>query len=88
VLLPGVGPEAAIGVVDELLAQVARTAAPLTAAAGLCSLDARCPDAPLLLVGASAALDEARNLGPGRVVASADEESGLRWLATPGTPGG
>ena len=51
--------------------------------AGLCTLDVRCPDAQLLLLGAWAALDEARALGPGRVVASADEESGLRWLATP-----
>jgi GGDEF domain-containing protein len=88
VLLPGVGPEAAIGAVDDMLDQVSRAAAPLTAAAGVCSLDARCPDPPLLLVGASAALDEARALGAGRVVASADEESGLRWLATPGTAGG
>ncbi len=88
VLLPGVGPEAAIGAVDDLLAQVGRAAAPLAAAAGVCSLDARCPDPPLLLVGASAALDEARALGAGRVVASADEASGLRWLATPGTAGG
>lgn len=85
VLLPGLGPDAAFGVADGLLAEVARVAAPLGAGAGLCSLDDRCPDAQLLLVGASAALDEARALGPGRVVASADEASGLRWLATPGT---
>jgi GGDEF domain-containing protein len=88
VLLPGLGPDAAFGVVDDLLARVARAAAPLGAGAGLCSLDDRCPDAQLLLVGASAALDEARALGPGRVVASADEGSGLRWLATPGTGAG
>lgn len=85
VLLPGLGPDAAFGVADGLLAEVARVAAPLGAGAGLCSLDDRCPDAQLLLVGASAALDEARALGPGRAVASADEASGLRWLATPGT---
>jgi len=32
----------------------------------------------------TAALDEARSLGGGRVVASAEEGTGLRWLATPG----
>jgi GGDEF domain-containing protein len=86
VVLPGVGPDAAFDVVDELLGQVARVAAPLSAGAGLATLDARCPDAQMLLVGASAALDEARSLGGGRVVASAEEGSGLRWLATPGHP--
>jgi GGDEF domain-containing protein len=86
VALPGVGTDAAFDVVDELLGQVARTAAPLSAGAGLATLDARCPDAQLLLVGASAALDEARSLGGGRVVASAEEGTGLRWLATPGHP--
>jgi GGDEF domain-containing protein len=86
VVLPGVGPDAAFDVVDGLLAQVARTAAPLSAGAGLATLDARCPDAQLLLVGASAALDEARSLGAGRAVASAEEGTGLRWIATPGHP--
>ena len=86
VVLPGVGTDSAFDVVDELLGQVARTAAPLSAGAGLATLDARCPDAQLLLVGASAALDEARSLGGGRVVASAEEGTGLRWLATPGHP--
>ena len=86
VVLPGVGTDAAFDVVDELLGHVARTAAPLSAGAGLATLDARCPDAQLLLVGASAALDEARSLGGGRVVASAEEGTGLRWLATPGHP--
>ncbi len=85
-VLPGVGTDAAFDVVDELLGHVARTAAPLSAGAGLATLDARCPDAQLLLVGASAALDEARSLGGGRVVASAEEGTGLRWLATPGHP--
>ena len=84
VVLPGVGTDSAFDVVDELLGQVARTAAPLSAGAGLATLDARCPDAQMLLVGASAALDEARSLGGGRVVASAEEGTGLRWLATPG----
>jgi GGDEF domain-containing protein len=83
VVLPAVGSEAAFAVVDGLLEHLARAAAPLSAVAGLCTLDIRCPDAELLLLGASAALDEARSLGPGRVVASADEESGLRWVATP-----
>jgi GGDEF domain-containing protein len=83
VVLPGAGPDAAFGVVDALLDGMARAAAPLSAVAGLCTLDVRCPDAQLLLLGAWAALDEAHALGPGRVVASADEESGLRWLATP-----
>ena len=86
VVLPGVGPDAAFEVVDCLLAEVSRTAAPLSAGAGLATLDARCPDAQLLLVGASAALDEARGLGPGRAVASAEEGTGLRWIATPGRP--
>jgi GGDEF domain-containing protein len=86
VVLPGVGPDAAFDVVDALVGEVTRTAAPLSAGAGLATLDARCPDAPLLLVGASAALDEARRLGTSRVVASAEEGSGLRWLATPGHP--
>jgi GGDEF domain-containing protein len=86
VVLRGVGPDAAFDVVDGLLAQVARTAAPLSAGAGLATLDARCPDAQLLLVGASAALDEARALGAGRAVASAEEGTGLRWIATPGHP--
>ena len=86
VVLPGVGPDAAFDVVDDLLGQVARTAAPLSAGAGLATLDARCPDAQLLLVGASAALDEARSLGGGRVVASAEEGTGLRWIATSGHP--
>jgi GGDEF domain-containing protein len=86
VVLPGVGPDAAFEVVDGLLGQVARTAAPLSAGAGLATLDARCPDAQLLLVGASAALDEARGLGGGRVVASAEEGTGLRWIATSGHP--
>jgi GGDEF domain-containing protein len=85
VVLDGVGPDAAFDVADTLLAGLLRAAAPLSAVAGLCTLDARCPDAEFLLVGASAALDEARALGPGRVVASADEQSGLRWLATPPT---
>jgi GGDEF domain-containing protein len=85
VVLSGVGPDRAFDVVDPLLEQVARSAAPLSAVAGLCTLDARCPDAQLLLVGASAALDEARALGPGRVVASAESGSGLRWVATPGS---
>jgi hypothetical protein len=40
----------------------------------------------MLLVGACAALDEARSLGANRVVASAEPGSGLRWLATPGHP--
>lgn len=84
VVLPGVGPEAAFEVVDGLLGRLARSAAPLSAVGGLATLDARCPDAETLLVGASAALDEARALGPGRVAASADAGSGLRWLATPG----
>jgi GGDEF domain-containing protein len=87
VVLPGVGPDAAFDVVDALLDGVCRAAAPLSAVAGLCTLDVRCPDAQLLLLGAWAALDEARALGPGRVVASADEESGLRWVATPGREG-
>jgi GGDEF domain-containing protein len=86
VVLPGAGPDAAFDGVDAILDHVSRAAAPLSAVAGLCTLDVRCPDAQLLLLGAWAALDEARMLGPGRVVASADEESGLRWLATPGTP--
>jgi GGDEF domain-containing protein len=86
VVLPGVGPDAAFDVVDELLGLIARTAAPLSAGAGLATLDARCPDAQLLLVGASAALDEARSLGGGRVVASAEEGTGLRWIATSGHP--
>jgi GGDEF domain-containing protein len=84
VVLPGVGPDAAFDVVDGLLARLSRSAAPLSAVGGLATLDARCPDAEMLLVGASAALDEARALGPGRVAASADAGSGLRWLATPG----
>ena len=86
VVLPGVGPDAAFDVVDDLIGLVARTAAPLSAGAGLATLDARCPDAQLLLVGASAALDEARSLGAGRAVASAEEGTGLRWIATPGHP--
>lgn len=86
VVLPGVGPDAAFDVVDGLLAEVSRAAAPLSAGAGLATLDARCPDAQLLLVGASAALDEARTLGAGRTVASAEEGTGLRWIATPGRP--
>jgi GGDEF domain-containing protein len=86
VVLPGVGPDAAFDLVDGLIAEVSRTAAPLSAGAGLATLDARCPDAQLLLVGASAALDEARGLGSGRAVASAEEGSGLRWIATPGHP--
>ena len=84
VVLPGTGPDAAFELADGVLDRIARAAAPLSAVAGLCTLDARCPDAQLLLVGASAALDEARALGPGRVVASADSDSGLRWVATPG----
>lgn len=84
VVLPAVGPDAAFELVDAAIERLARPAAPLSAVAGLCTLDARCPDAQLLLVGASAALDEARSLGAGRVVASADEESGLRWVATAG----
>ncbi len=84
VVLPGVGPDAAVDVTDALLARLSRVAAPLAGVAGLATLDARCPDAELLLVGASAALDEARALGPGRVVASADGGSGLRWVATRG----
>ena len=85
VVLTGVGPDGAFDLVDHLLEDVVRAAAPLSAVAGLCTLDVRCPDAQLLLLGASAALDEARVLGPGRVVASADAESGLRWVASPGT---
>jgi len=88
VVLPGAGPDAALELVDRVLEHLARAAAPLSAVAGLCTLDARCPDAQLLLVGASAALDEARTLGPGRVVASAEPGSGLRWVATPGTGSG
>jgi GGDEF domain-containing protein len=84
VVLSAVGPDAAFDVVDTLLARISRSAAPLSAVGGLATLDARCPDAETLLLGASAALDEARALGPGRVAASADPESGLRWLATPG----
>ncbi len=86
VVLPGVGPDAAFEVVDDLLAELTRAAAPLSAGAGLATLDARCPDAQMLLVGACAALDEARSLGAGRVVASAEPGTGLRWLATPGHP--
>ena len=86
VVLPGVGPDAAFEVVDGLLAELTRAAAPLSAGAGLATLDARCPDAQMLLVGACAALDEARSLGANRVVASAEPGSGLRWLATPGHP--
>jgi GGDEF domain-containing protein len=85
VVLSGAGPDAAFDLVDGLLEHVVRAAAPLSAVAGLCTLDVRCPDAQLLLLGASAALDEARALGPGRVVASADEASGLRWVASQGT---
>ena len=85
VVLAGVGPEAAFDVVDTVLGRLARAAAPLSAIGGLATLDARCPDAELLLVGASAALDEARALGPGRAVASAGDGVGLRWVATPGT---
>jgi GGDEF domain-containing protein len=84
VVLDGVGPDAAFEVTDGLLGRLSRSAAPLSAVGGLATLDARCPDAELLLVGASAALDEARALGPGRVAASADPDSGLRWVATPG----
>jgi GGDEF domain-containing protein len=84
VVLAGVGPDAAFEVTDGLLGRLSRSAAPLSAVGGLTTLDARCSDAELLLVGASAALDEARALGPGRVAASADPGSGLRWLATPG----
>jgi GGDEF domain-containing protein len=84
VVLAGVGPDAAFEVTDALLSRLSRSAAPLSAVGGLATLDARCSDAELLLVGASAALDEARALGPGRVAASADPASGLRWVATPG----
>jgi GGDEF domain-containing protein len=84
VVLAGVGPDAAFEVTDGLLGQLARSAAPLSAVGGLATLDARCPDAELLLIGASAALDQARALGPGRVAASGEPGSGLRWLATPG----
>ncbi len=86
VVLPGVGPDAAFEVVDGLLAELTRAAAPLSASAGLATLDTHCPDAQMLLVGACAALDEARSLGANRVVASAEPGSGLRWLATPGHP--
>jgi GGDEF domain-containing protein len=84
VVLDGVGPDGAFEVTDGLLGRLSRSAAPLSAVGGLATLEARCPDAELLLVGASAALDEARALGPGRVAASADPDSGLRWVATPG----
>jgi GGDEF domain-containing protein len=84
VVLDGVGPDAAFEVTDGLLDRLSRHAAPLSAVGGLATLDARCSDAELLLVGASAALDEARALGAGRVAASADPGSGLRWVATPG----
>jgi GGDEF domain-containing protein len=84
VVLAGVGPDAAFEITDGLLGRLSRSAAPLSAVGGLATLDARCPDTELLLVGASAALDEARALGPGRVAASGDPGSGLRWVATPG----
>lgn len=84
VLLAGTGQDEAFAVADELRLRVAGAARPLTANVGLCTLDERrWPDPETLLIGADAALHEARRLGGNRVVASGDGDLGLRWLATP-----
>lgn len=82
-LLPGIAVDDAFDPVERLLAAV--EAAGRDARAGLVGRDGRCPDPLTLLIGADAALYEARGLGTGRVVASAGEGTGLRWLATRGS---
>ena len=85
VLMPGTSLEDAFSLTDRLRRQIALDAAPLTANVGLSSLDDdRCPDAETLLIAADAALFEARALGGNRVVGSAEQTTGLRWLATSG----
>jgi hypothetical protein len=82
-LLPGVGVDDAFDPVERMLAAVEATGR--DARAGLVARDERCPDPLTLLIGADAALYEARGLGTGRVVASAGAGTGLRWLATRGS---
>ncbi|MEJ2577616.1 MAG: GGDEF domain-containing protein, partial [Kineosporiaceae bacterium] len=89
VVMPGSTVDQAFAVTDDLRATISRTAAPLTANVGLSTLDPeRCPDVETLLIAADAALFEARALGGNRVVASGEEGTGLRWVATSGTDSG
>jgi len=82
-LLPGTAVGDAFDPVERMLATVEATGR--DARAGLVARDGRCPDPLTLLIGADAALHEARGLGTGRVVASAGAGTGMRWLATRGS---
>ncbi|MBL8931454.1 MAG: hypothetical protein JNL54_15145 [Kineosporiaceae bacterium] len=77
----------AFPIADAVRLRVERDADPLTCAIGLAIMDdVRVTDPAALEIAADAALDQAQLLGrdggTGRVVAAADEASGLRWITT------
>ena len=79
--------EEAFGVAQAVLGRVHRDTDQLVCTVGLAVLDGtRCADAETLELAADAALDRAIELaaadGCGRVVAAADQSSGLRWVAS------
>jgi diguanylate cyclase (GGDEF)-like protein len=82
VLMPGTVLDGARDVADQLCHRVAAEIEPLSAVAGVCTLDERCPDAETLLIGADAALLEAKQrtlAAPGRSpvpVAAGDDPLG------------
>lgn len=73
----------AFSIGDAIRRRIERDAEPLSCSIGLAQLDQiRAIDAETLELAADAALDQAFLLGPGRVVAAADQPSGLRWIAS------
>jgi GGDEF domain-containing protein len=82
-LMPGSTLEAAREAADQLCHRIAAEIEPLDAVAGVCALDERCPDAETLLIGADAALLEAKQhtaTAPGRhPVPVAAGDDALAW---------
>lgn len=85
VVLTSTSLDDAFTVADAVSRRIAEHAAPLRATVGLAVLAVdRTPDAEHLVMAADAALEHARSLGGGRVVAAAAAGSGLRWVASHG----
>jgi GGDEF domain-containing protein len=73
----------AFAIADAIHRRIERDAEGIGCSIGLAQLDrVKATDAETLELAADAALDQAYLLGAGRVVAAADQASGLRWIAS------
>jgi len=85
VVMPGTPTGDAAEAAEALCRRIAEQTGPLTATAGVCTLDDRCPDVETLLIGADAALLEAKHraAGSGRALPGAVPVPSGRGLSEP-----